>query len=293
MGARVKTRQEANKKKGLQFNKLLFSWYKKYGRDLPWRRTKNPYRIVVSELMLQQTQVERVKEKYQEFLRVFPNVEVLASASLGDVLRVWSGLGYNRRAKYLHQMAKTIIEEHNGKFPTERQTLLTLPGIGPSTASALGAFAFERDEAMIDTNIRRVLCRVFFQKRIPKDSELYTFANTLIPKGKGREWNYAVMDIASKYCKARGHNDEDCPLARLHGDVDDFVYKKPQSTFAGSPRFYRGQVIKYLVEKNKGVRGDQVISDLGFGQNEIVRALESLQKEGLVRKRGKYFSLTQ
>lgn len=238
--------------------------------------------------MLQQTQVDRVKEKYKKFLKEFPSIKDLAKAPLSDVLRAWSGLGYNRRAKYLHEMAKTIVSQHGGKFPKEREALLVLPGIGPSTASALGAFAFDRDEVMIDTNIRRVLARVFFDKEIPNDKVLYEFGNKLIPKGKGRDWNYAVMDVASRHCKARGHDDEHCPLQKLHGKVGDFIYKKPQSKFAGSPRYYRGQIMRYLSQRktNTWVNVNTIIKELDFSEKDILSAVSALYKEGMIVKQG-------
>lgn len=278
-----------------KFNRTIFSWYKQHGRELEWRKTQNPYRIVVSEIMLQQTQVDRVKEKYRDFLKQFPTIKDLANAPLSSVLHVWSGLGYNRRAKYLYEMAKVVVTEHSGRFPRDRETLLKLPGIGPSTASALGAFAFARDEVMIDTNIRRVLSRTFYGDNIPTDKELYLFGSNLIPKGKGRDWNYAVMDIASQYCKARGHDDEKCPLQELHGEVGDFIYKKPQSRFAGSPRYYRGQVIKYLLRSkdNKSVRLETMINDLGFAKKDILTAVEKLKEENMLLMRGKSLCLPE
>ncbi len=211
---------------------------------MPWRNTSDPYKILVSEVMLQQTQVDRVRTKYNEFLKKFPNVKALASAPLGDVLRVWSGLGYNRRAKYLHECAKKVVSEYGGKFPRTFSELTTLPGIGMSTAGALLAFSFGEDTPMIDTNIRRILVRVFF-KRIPTDKALYDFASALIPKRKGRAWNYAMLDLGATLCGARNHSAL-CPLTPLHGKVGDFVYKKPQKKFAGSDRFYRGRILARL-----------------------------------------------
>ncbi len=228
------------------FNSTLFAWQKKNYRVMPWRDTHDAYRILVSEVMLQQTQVLRVMTKYAEFLKKFPTVRILAESNLGDVLRIWSGLGYNRRAKYLHECAKKVVAEHGGKFPDDFEELMKLPGIGISTAGALLAFAFVRDEPMIDTNIRRILVRVFFQKKIPGDKELFEFAKTLIPKGKGRMWNYAMLDLGATLCTARNHS-VTCPIQKLHGPVEDFVYKKPQKKFAHSDRFYRGRIIARLI----------------------------------------------
>jgi A/G-specific adenine glycosylase len=249
---------------------------------MPWRDTRDPYRILVSELMLQQTQVARVMEKYPAFMRKFPTVRSLARAPLGEVLVLWSGLGYNRRAKYLHLLAKEVVRSYGGKFPDDLESLLSLPGIGLSTAGALLAFAFERDVPMIDTNIRRILARVFFRgEKVPSDKELYAFAVSIIPKGKGREWNYAMLDLGAMKCTARNHA-KDCPLAKLHGEVGDFVYKKPQKKFAGSDRYYRGMIIRYLSQKSTAT--------LAVLRNEIGSAkdpdaiISKLVKEGMIEK---------
>ena len=265
-----------------QFNTTLFRWHTTNYRKMSWRNTRDPYRILVSEIMLQQTQVERVREKYADFLKKFPTVEVLASAPLGDVLRVWSGLGYNRRAKHLHECAKKVVAEYGGKFPGDVATLKTLPGIGISTSAALSAFAFGHDEPMIDTNIRRILCRVFFPNPtmsrprldmvVPPDKVLYALAKTLIPRGRGREWNYAMLDLGATECTARNHSRE-CPMEQLHGKVGDFVYKKPQKKFAKSDRFYRGRILAQLV------RASSTKSKL-----QKILKLEDRHFEDLVRK---------
>lgn len=279
-----------NKERARKFNRIVLAWFKKHGRNLPWRRTQNPYRIFVSEVMLQQTQVGRVLPKYREFLKKFPNARVLAQSSLGDVLRVWSGLGYNRRAKYLWECARAIDRRHNGKFPHDISALLQLPGIGRSTAAALSAFAFGKDEPMIDTNVRRILCRAFFKKHILSDTALYKFARSIVPKGKGKEWNWALMDIGALYCKANGHRPE-CPLAAFHGTVDGFRYRKPQSRFAGSRRFWRGQILALLAKTREGYALTLLYKKLGSGLSKKVFAFvaQSLEREKLVRKdRGRF-----
>jgi len=272
------------KAKQQQFTKILFAWHKAHYRDMPWRRTHDPYRILVSEIMLQQTQVDRVRTKYDEFLKRFPTVQVLASASLGEVLKIWSGLGYNRRAKYLHECAKKILEEYGGKFPNNFDELKKLPGIGISTAGALLAFSFGHETPMIDTNIRRILVRVFFKKKIPSDKELYIFAQTLIPKGKGRGWNYAMLDLGATLCTARSHSSE-CPLAKLHGKVGDFIYKKPQKKFKDSRRFYRGQILKLLTEKKMATK--VYLAKVLKLENKLVDGiLSDLLNEALLKKSG-------
>ncbi|MDO8520662.1 MAG: hypothetical protein Q7S52_00940 [bacterium] len=320
-------------KKKHAFNRTLFRWHKTHYRDMPWRpKTRdarvrlNPYHVLVSEIMLQQTPVERVRTKYVEFLKKFPTVRLLARASLGEVLRVWSGLGYNRRARYLHDCAKKVVREHGGKLPNNFEELKKLPGIGLSTAGALLAFAFGKDEPMIDTNIRRILIRVFFnprsghgekiqgQKKIqglavkklplrpdleffsdlvsfhraPSDKELYLFAKTLIPKKNGRAWNYAMLDLGATLCTARKHSDQ-CPLMKLHGKVGDFQYKNPQKKFTGSNRFYRGRILA-LLAKHEALSATMLAKHIGRSIEEAHELLHVLKQERLVAvTRGKAF----
>jgi A/G-specific adenine glycosylase len=251
---------------------------------MPWRRTHDPYRILVSEIMLQQTGVDRVRGKYAEFLAQFPDVSLLAHAPLGAVLRVWSGLGYNRRARYLHECAKKVVHEHGGKFPATFEELIKLPGIGMSTAGALLAFSFGGDTPMIDTNIRRILVRVFFNKVLPSDKELYAFALSLIPKGKGkyrgRAWNYAMLDLGATLCTARNHSDA-CPLMKLHGKVGDFVYKKPQKKFAGSRRQTRGQILR-LLTTHKVMTMGTIAQEIGKTKAQSSEIIKELVTERLV-----------
>lgn len=259
---------------------------------MPWRNTKDPYWILVSEIMLQQTQVSRVRTKYSEFLKKFPNITMLAKASLGEVLRAWSGLGYNRRARHLHECAKVISAEHGGKFPYDTAKLHALPGIGLSTLGALLAFSFDKDEPMIDTNIRRILTRVFFGTRsdlgetvlrsdlVPSDKTLYLFAKSLIPKGRGREWNYAMLDLGATLCTARNHS-EKCPIRELHGPVGGFQYKKPQKKFAGSDRFYRGQILRLLM-KSGSITGKRLAKHLGVNEKTARELTLGLAREHLV-----------
>lgn len=246
---------------------------------MAWRDTHDPYRILISEMMLQQTQVERVREKYSEFLKAFPNIRTLALSPLGDVLRVWSGLGYNRRAKYLHETAKRVMLHHGGKFPDDIDELLTLPGIGISTAAAVSAFAFDRDLPMIDTNVRRILVRVFFKEVIPTDSALYAFAQLMIPKGKGRAWNYAMLDLGATLCTARNHSKE-CPMGELHGVVKDVVHKKPQKKFLDSDRFYRGRIVAQLIT-GPSTTGN-LAKTLGLSAPRIDALLSGLIREKLI-----------
>lgn len=297
----------------LRFNTILFRWYKKHGRhSLPWRKTRDPYHILVSEIMLQQTQVERVLPKYHEFLRRFPTVAALAEAPLGDVLRAWSGLGYNRRAKFLHECAKTLSAGRKAQsikqkmlWPRTFSELLKLPGVGPSTAAAISSFSFGADEPMIDINIRRIIARVFFKHdgsrasedrgrrsdvrrpksedwAIPSDGALYDFAKTIIPKNRGCEWNWAMMDVGALLCKAKGYSDA-CPFQKLHGLVGDFIYKKPQKKFAGSDRYYRGRILALLAEATGGVTANALCRKLKIAAKKLSSITSALRRESLIK----------
>ena len=258
---------------------------------MPWRDTRDPYRILVSEIMLQQTQVARVTGKYAEFLKKFPTIRKLAAAPLGEVLKVWSGLGYNRRAKFLQLCAKEVIAKHDGKIPCTFAELVKLPGIGISTAGALLAFSFGQETPMIDTNIRRILVRVFFKKKIPTDKALYAFASSIIPKGKGREWNYAMLDLGANLCTARNHSNE-CPLQKLHAKVGDFVYKKLQKKFAGSDRFYRGKLLKFLTHWGNASHAE-IMKQLSEYKGNKTQIVERLLKEGMIVKNALKYNLPQ
>ncbi|TMB73167.1 MAG: A/G-specific adenine glycosylase, partial [Chloroflexi bacterium] len=182
-------------------------WYSGQGRDLPWRRTRDPYAVLVSEVMLQQTQVSRVVPAYRAFLARFPTVRALARASLGDVLRAWRGLGYNRRARDLHRAAGSS----RGRLPTTVDGLDALPGIGAYTAGAVACFAHGRRVAFADTNVRRVLGRVFLG-RVATEREAVAIDRELLPRDAAR-WHHALMDIGALFCRARSPRCDECPLA--------------------------------------------------------------------------------
>lgn len=281
-----------------EFNEILFAWNNNVYRPMDWRPKKrdtkvvlDPYRILVSEIMLQQTQVDRVRTKFAEFILRFPDVSMLARAPLRDVLRLWSGLGYNRRAKYLHQAAKAVVSEHDGKFPRDFTKLQALPGIGRSTAAAIMAFAWNEPYPMIDTNLRRILVRSFFDGNIPSDAVLFDFAQAMIPTGRGRAWNYAMLDLGAMVCTARRHSDA-CPMFDFHGDVDDFVYKKPQSKFKGSKRSYRGALLKALVAEGTLSRkaAEAFFADTPYDGKA---AIDELLEEGILAKHKNNITLAE
>ncbi len=237
----------------------LLRWYAAHKRDLPWRKTRNPYRILVSEIMLQQTQVDRVIPKYKAFLKEFPTLQALAAASPARVIRAWSGLGYNRRALYLHRAARSIVTEDHGKFPKDTELLETLPGIGKYTARAVACFAFGRDTAPVDTNIARVLHRIFLGVEMPKkrisDAELRTLAEKLVPKGQGYSWNHGLMDFGSLVCTAKRPACARCPMrsqCAAYPAITRIDWTKHRhrtvAAFKDSDRYFRGRIIEYLRE---------------------------------------------
>ncbi len=177
----------------------MISWFREHRRDLPWRHTRDPYKILVSEVMLQQIQVKRAIPFYLAFLERFPTVRALAEAPIADAIRVWGELGRYRRVVSLHRTARIVVEEFGGEIPSDPEVLMKLPGIGPYTAGAVACFAFEKDVPFIDTNMRRVLHRLFFGVDVPAPSvtegEILSLAMTLVPPGRGWEWNQALMEL--------------------------------------------------------------------------------------------------
>lgn len=194
----------------------LLAWYDANRRDLPWRQTRDPYHILLSEMMLQQTQVPRVLPRYLAWLQRFPTLEALAAAPTADVLREWSGLGYNSRAVRLQAVARHVVAEHGGVMPRDVATLLALPGIGDYTARAVACFAYEQDVPVLDTNVKRVLHRVLVGPDAPKsllnDRQLWALAEQAVPAGRGYDWNQALMDFGSSVCTARKPACLLCPL---------------------------------------------------------------------------------
>lgn len=197
--------------------KALLQFYARQRRDLPWRKTKDPYRIWVSEVMLQQTQVKTTLPYYKRFLEKFPTIEALARAPLDDVLKLWEGLGYYARARNLHRSAQIVVRDYNRKIPSEREALLKLPGVGRYTAGAILSIAFERDEPALDANARRVLCRLFALRKDPRkpatEKLLESLCRQLIPTGQTGEFNQALMDLGSTICLPKRPSCLLCPLS--------------------------------------------------------------------------------
>jgi A/G-specific adenine glycosylase len=199
-----------------RFQRRLLAWYGRHGRDLPWRRTRHPYRVLVSEIMLQQTQVDRVVPKYHEFLRRFPTMRHLAAAPVAAVRRLWYPLGYNIRPVRLHAIARETVARYGGRLPDREETLRRLPGVGRYTAGAILSFAYGRDAAVLDTNVRRVLGRVFLGRRrlarVRGEKTFWDLAASLVPHGRGYDFNQALMDFGATWCTPRKPRCAPCPM---------------------------------------------------------------------------------
>jgi len=202
-----------------RFRRTLLGWYRKNGRDLPWRRTDDPYHILVSEVMLQQTQVDRVLPKYHEWLGKYPSLEALAAAPEDDVAEAWRPLGYNIRPRRLHAIARESVARYGGQLPSDRETLLSFKGIGEYTAGAIRSFAFRERAAILDTNVARVLFRVFVRRGDPKahamKKQLWALSEVLVPHKHVFDFNQALMDLGATVCMARKARCESCPMTRL------------------------------------------------------------------------------
>ena len=199
----------------LVFRKRLLSWFRRHGRDLPWRRTRDPYHIVVSEFMLQQTQVSRVEQYYARFLAEYPTIQDLARATPARVREAWQGLGYYRRAINLQRLAETVVREQGGVMPEGVEDLRRLPGVGRYTAGAVASFAFEQAEPAVDTNVERVIRRAFLSPRSrAKGQRIWSLARTLVPRAGRSAWafNQAIMELGAVVCTARIAKCGECPV---------------------------------------------------------------------------------
>src|SRR5690348_12901203 len=202
-----------------RFRQRLLTWYRKHGRDLPWRKTDDPYHILVSEIMLQQTQVDRVLPKYAEWLDKYPSLHALASASETDVTQTWRPLGYNIRPKRLQSIAREAVSRYDGKLPADEETLLSFKGIGQYTAGAIRSFAFRERAAILDTNVARVLFRVVSGRGTPKahatTKSLWAISASVLPRTRAFDFNQALMDFGAMLCTARKPKCMMCPMASL------------------------------------------------------------------------------
>ena len=200
-----------------RFRRALLRWYARHRRDLPWRHTRDPYRVLVSEIMLQQTQVDRVKPKYHEFLERYPTLEALAAADVDDVRRTWYPLGYNIRPVHLHGIAREAVARYRGRLPEDESGLRSLRGIGRYTAGAVRAFAYGQRAPILDTNVRRVLGRVFHGgdgRRVPT-AAMWRLAELVLPRGDVYDFNQALMDFGATWCTAKKPRCLPCPMRRF------------------------------------------------------------------------------
>ncbi len=259
------------------FRAKIYNYYRKHGRALPWRTTRNPYRILISEIMLQQTQVERVLEKYKEFLAAFPNFSSLAQAPLPKLLRVWQGMGYNRRALALRALAQTVMNEHRGKLPSDPDELVKLPGIGKYTAGAVAAFVFKKPVVFMDTNIRRVYIHHFFHDRENiRDEEIVPLIEKTLDKAGPGKWYNALMDYGSMLKKEQSN-----PNQRS-------AHYTRQSPFENSNRQVRGRILKALV-KESPLTAIQIVKKVGMEPERVKKNLTQLEREGFLKKKGRVY----
>lgn len=287
----------------------LLSWYRRNARPLPWRQTRQPYRILISEVMLQQTQVARVLQKYPGFIRQFPTFSALARATKRDVVMAWQGLGYNNRAVRLHALARRVHADHRGRFPRNVDDAMQLPGVGRYTAHAVAAFAFAQRVPVVDVNIRRVLSRVFFRMSDPSqtldDFTAWSVAAKVLPPRRAYDWNQALMDFGATICTAARPGCHDCPLARRCGSrammaplahrasSERPAISRREPTHRGAPlRLYRGRIVEALraAHPRRSVEASQLGKSLlprftGRDREVFHRLLRALERDGLIRVR--------
>lgn len=285
------------------FHKELLRWYARHRRSLPWRTTRNPYKILVSEIMLQQTQVNRVVEHYKRWLHQFPSFRSLARATRADVLRAWSGLGYNNRALRLHKLAR-----HRQKLPNTIDELQTLPGIGRYTAHAVACFAFGQTVPVVDVNVKRILTRwtksVRSSFELLSEKEAWKIAEQFLPLKHAYEWNQALMDLGSAFCTAQRPACSECPVHSHCRSAFSRVFlttrrriRKKEPSWKGVPRrLYRGRILKLLHHKAFSVGEitfllwkDPTDRDIEW----IGNVLGQMQNDGLVERRKNRYSIAE
>lgn len=293
-----------------ELQRALLAWYARNGRaHLPWRTTRDPYQILVSEFMLQQTQVDRVLPKFTEFIKRFPSFRVLAENGAAEVVRSWQGLGYNSRAVRLHAIARIAVERYDGKLPSDADALQSLPGIGPYTAAALRAFAFDADDAAIDTNVLRVVHRWAYGAEYPPKTtraNLGDEARRWVPPGRGHEWNSAMMDLGATVCTARAPKCGMCPVASwceaapldaasLDSARRTYARERPirdTLPFPETTRYARGRIVDRLRALPPGAQISLLdlhgeLKDLLAGRSveQIGVIVDALERDALVRVR--------
>lgn len=268
------------KREVVSFQKTVWGYYKKHGRKLPWRppalklwkdkTAQDPYKILVSEIMLQQTQASRVLKKYPLFIKLFPTARALARASFHKVLSAWSGLGYNRRARFLHETAQSIVKKHKGKIPSNPEALKELPGLGLGTVGAIAAFAFNEPSVFIETNIRAVFIHHFFKyKEKVRDEEIFPLIEQTLGRRNSREWYYALMDYGVALKEAHKNPSRKSAL-----------YMR-QSSFKNSNRRVRGEILKVLV-RQKSLPLGEIKKRISGNKKFLNHALRELEREKFI-----------
>ena len=267
-------------------------------REFPWRATRDPWHVLISEVMLQQTNVARVRPRFERFVALAPTPRACAGAALSDLLVEWQGMGYPRRCRNIHDAARVIVVDHGGEVPRDLDALIALPGIGPYTARAILAFAFGDDAAVVDTNVARVISRI--EGRSLKPRETQVIADELLPRGFARDWNQVVMDFGATVCNARSPQCSSCPIARLcawRGEGVDparttAFTSRPQGRFEGSDRQARGRMMKRLTEGS--VDATRIAEVMGLDDvDRAERLAESLVSDGLVERVGRDYRLSE
>lgn len=262
-----------------RFKTCIYDYYHKSGRHtLPWRQTHDPYKILVSEIMLQQTQVSRVLTKYAEFLNAFPTVEALAKAPVAHVLKLWQGLGYNRRALNLKRAAEIVVKEFGGKFPKTSEELESLPGIGQSTRGAIMAFAFGIPTVFIETNIRSIYIHHFFDDvKEVHDKDLLPLIEKTLDTDNPRDWYYALMDYGV-------HLKQTLPNPSRRS-----LHHTKQSTFKGSNREARSKILTFVLNKSRTEK--EIIEHLGKTNHDVKKNIEALVSEGFITRKDGTFTI--
>ncbi|HET7769270.1 MAG TPA: A/G-specific adenine glycosylase [Chloroflexota bacterium] len=287
----------------------VLAWYRRSHRDLPWRHTRDPYAILVSEVMLQQTQVERVLPKYLAWLSAYPSVAALAAAPRAEVIRAWSGLGYNLRAVRLHEIARQVEERFGGRIPDTLEGLLSLKGIGRYTAGAVLCFAYGQPAPVLDTNVRRVLGRIFAAEApsaVDDDRVAWPLAQAALPPAEDvYDWNQALMDVGATICLSRYPRCLLCPaqehctarkewfapgqtgLSQLAEARATYTPRKPkQGKFEGSRRWYRGRIVDALRAAPEGVAPAELATRIAHDEAATREIVDGLVRDGLVELRG-------
>jgi A/G-specific adenine glycosylase len=266
--------------------KALVDWYLPRRRAYPWRRSRDPYAVLVSEVMLQQTQAPRVEPAYERFLARFPTTRDLARASRADVLRAWDGLGYNRRAVALSDAARAIVADHGGAVPSHPAELRALPGVGPYTAAAVASIAFGVPIAAVDTNVRRIVARVHLGAEADQapGRRIGELADAWLDRDAPGAWNQALMDLGREVCRPRPRC-ASCPLAAGCAFLASGGVPRPssrrQGRFEGSSRQVRGAVVRSLRTRSPSSLG-AIASGTGFELAQVAGVLEDLHREGLL-----------